>query len=69
MEKINEIKIEANEKFLLTLAEATEYFGISAHKIRELTCNDVCDFVLWNGNKRMIKRKKFEEYLEKQQSI
>lgn len=45
-EKIKEenMKEEKNvpvwEKVLLTVSEASEYYGISAHKIRELTDGD-----------------------------
>ena len=49
----------------LTLEEAAAYFGIGINKLRELTNDENCTFVLWCGNKRLIKRKKFDEYLEK----
>lgn len=49
--------------------EAAEYFGIGIHKITELTESKNCDFVLWNGNKRLIKREKFEKYLQEQDTI
>lgn len=57
------------EKSNLTLEEAAAYFGIGINKLRELTNNDNCDFVLWCGSKRLIKRKKLDEYLEKVYSI
>ena len=57
------------EKTNLTLEEAAAYSGIGINKLREITNNDRCDFVLWVGTKRLIKRKKFDEYLEKAYSI
>lgn len=51
------------EKFSLTMEEASEYFGIGTGRIREITNEDNCPFVLWVGCKRLIKRQKFEEYL------
>ena len=57
------------DKALLTLEEATAYYGIGMNKIRELTNADQCPYVLWNGNKRLIKRKPFEEYLYSLYSI
>ena len=57
------------EKTNLTLEEAAAYSGIGINKLREITNNDRCDFVLWVGTKRLIKRKTFEEYLERQYSI
>ena len=57
------------EKVTLTLEEAAEYSGIGIHKIRQLTDKKNCDFVLWNGSRRLIKRKKFVEYIDKSYSI
>ena len=34
-----------------------------------LTDEDRCDFVLWNGSKRLIKRRKLDEYTDKVYSI
>lgn len=34
-----------------------------------LLSDERCEFVLWNGVKRMFKRKKLEDYLEKAYSI
>lgn len=63
----NEVPIA--DKALLTLEEAAKYFNIGMPKIRELTADDHCPYVLWNGSKRLIKRKTFEEYLYRQYSI
>ena len=57
------------DKALLTLEEAGMYFNIGVNKIRELTSDDHCPYVLWNGSKRLIKRELFKEYLYKQYSI
>lgn len=57
------------EKDNLTIEEAALYFGIGQGKIRELTNDDNCTYVLWCGKKRLIKRRKFSEYLAKQFSI
>lgn len=57
------------DKVLLTLEEAAAYTGIGINKLRSLSDSERCPFVLWNGNKRMLKRKSLEEYLEKQYSI
>ena len=40
-----------------------------SNKLREMTNEDNCPFVLWNGSKRMIKRKAFEKFLEAAYSI
>lgn len=57
------------EKVTLTLYEAVAYSGIGIAKLREITDERGCKFVLWNGNKRLIKRRLLDEYLEKSYSI
>ena len=57
------------EKSLLTLDEAAAYANIGVNKLREMTNGEFCEFVLWVGNKRLIKRKKLDEYLEKAYSL
>lgn len=41
----------------LTLEEAAAYSGIGVGKLRELTNEKDCNFVLWVGNKRLIKKR------------
>ena len=53
------------EKRNLTLEEAAALYNIGQCKLRELTNQHNCNFVLWVGNKRLIKRDNFEKYLEK----
>ena len=57
------------EKSNLTLEEAAAYSGIGINKLRKLTDDENCDFVLWIGSKRLLKRKKLDEFLEKAYSI
>lgn len=57
------------EKSNLTVEEASAYSGIGITKIRQLTESEDCSFVLWNGKKRLIKRKRLDEYLSKEYSI
>ena len=57
------------EKSNLTLEEAAAYFNIGVNKLRHLTDDDKCPFVLWVGSKRLIKRKKMDEYLSKTFSV
>lgn len=63
------VEVPVWEKSMLTVEEASAYFGIGQNKIRELTDDEDCKCVLWVGHKRLIKRKAFDEYLEKQYSI
>ncbi|MBD5456846.1 MAG: excisionase family DNA-binding protein [Lachnospiraceae bacterium] len=64
---VNEVPI--GQKLNLTIEEAAKYSNIRVNRIRELSNDDKCPFVLWVGNKRLIKRRKFDEYVEKQFSI
>ena len=57
------------EKANLTIEEAAAYFGIGMNKLRELTEDEHCKFVLYVGTKRLIKRRLFEQYLEQAYSI
>ena len=62
-------KSALSQKSLLTLEEASAYFNIGVCKIRELTNDENCPYVLWNGSKRLIKRKLFEEFLYNSYSV
>ena len=57
------------EKSNLTLEEAAAYSGIGINKLREITNEDKCKFVLWVGNKRLIKRRLFDCFIEQAYSI
>lgn len=62
-------KVPIWEKSNLTLEEASAYFGIGINKLRELSDDENCSFVLWCGSKRLIKRRILEKYLERTYSI
>lgn len=53
----------------LSLEEASAYFGIGQTKLKAISDSEDCPFVLWNGTKRLFKREKLEEYLDKMFSI
>ena len=53
----------------LTLTEAAKYFNVGMDKLRKITNDEDCNFVLWVGNKRLIKRELMDENLKKQYSI
>lgn len=57
------------EKSNLTLEEAAAYSGIGKNKLRELSDEKDCRFVLWNGNKRLIKRKELDKFTSESYSI
>lgn len=57
------------EKAYLTLDEAAAYFNIGVNKLRELSEGENCNFVLWVGNKRLLRRKELEKHLSALYSI
>lgn len=57
------------EKSNLTLEEAAAYSGIGINKLRELANEKDCDFVLYVGSRRLIKRRRLDRYLDDSYSI
>lgn len=51
------------EKITLTLEEAARYSNIGINKLRELSNNPRCNWVIYIGKKRLIKRKEFEKFI------
>ena len=53
------------ERYTLSVEEAAVYFRIGENKLRRIISeNQNADFILWNGNRAQIKRKKFERYID-----
>lgn len=46
------------ERITISLEEAAAYSGIGVRKLRDMTDKPECNYVIWVGNRRMIKRKK-----------
>ena len=59
-------KIPFWERYTLSIEEAAAYFRIGENKLRKIISEDKdADFVLWNGTRSQIKRKKFENYIDR----
>ena len=56
-------------KVTLTIKEAAAYSNIGINKIEELLKQPKCDFVLYVGNKKLVKRKEFEKKKKKSLEI
>lgn len=67
--KIMSNEVDVKDKVLLTLEEAAAYTGVGINKLRKLSNNENCKFVIFIGTKRMLKREALKEYLSKQYSI
>lgn len=57
-------KVPIYQKQNLTLEEAAEYSNIGINRLTMLIKEPTCNFVLYIGNKRLIKRKLFDEFIE-----
>lgn len=57
------------DKWLLTITETSQYFGIGQGTLKRISDDPKCDFVLWIGRKRMFKRVQLEKFLEKTWSL
>ncbi len=62
-------KVPIWQKTMLTLEEAASLTGIGINKLRDLSNDETCNFVLWNGSKRLLKREKLEAFLNRAYSI
>ena len=51
------------EKVTLTLEEAAAYSNVGVNRLREMTNDPRCKYVILCGNKRLIKRKEFEKFI------
>ncbi len=56
-------EMTTGEKYLLTIKEAGEYFNIGVKKMRRLAEENLGGFSVYCGNRYLINRTKFEEFL------
>lgn len=62
---MNTKEIPIWNKYLLTIDEAALYFRIGQKRLRQIAAeNPNADFLLTNGNRVLIKRKLFEQYID-----
>ena len=60
------IEIPFWEKHTLSVEEAAAYFRIGENKLRKIISENYdADYILWNGNRPQIKRKKFEDFIDR----
>ena len=63
-------EVPIQDKVLLTFPQAAKYSGIGENKLRELAeRKEFSECILKNGNRKLIKRVLFEEYLTEQDEI
>lgn len=69
MEESKTLEIPFWLKLNLTVPEAAAYSNIGINRIEKLLKQPKCDFVLYVGKKRLVKRKEFEQYISKNLEI
>jgi len=57
------------EKYALTIKEAAIYFNIGSKKLRRLAEENLGRFAVESGNRYLIIRPKFEQFLDRSSSI
>ena len=58
------------DRYTLSVEEAAAYFRVGENKLRKIISeNQDAEFILWNGNRPQIKRKKFEMYIDRLNTI
>ena len=58
------------QKYTLTLNEASEYFGIGYKKLSAFVQEHADEnFILWNGNRALIKREQFQKYMDEKMNV
>jgi len=62
-------EVQIKDKVTLSIEEAAAYSGIGVNKIRELTKSPFCDFIICIGQKTLIKRELFEDYIKRATSV
>ena len=63
VEETKEPVVPVSEKYMLTIKEASNYFSIGEKKLRRLAEEHTGDFAVINGNRYLIIRTKFEQFL------
>ncbi len=61
--------IPIKDKYLLTIREAAEYSNIGINRLSQMLNDPYCSFVLFNGNRKLVKRIEFEKYLNEAHNI
>lgn len=56
--------IPISEKYMLTIKEASEYFNIGIKNMRKMAEQNTGFYAVFLGNRYLIVRKKFEEYMD-----
>ena len=59
-----EERVPVHEKYMLTINEASQYFSIGVKSMRRMAEENRGSFAIFMGNRYLIIRTRFEEYIE-----
>ena len=62
---MTEPRVEIKDKVTLTIREAAEFSNIGINKLDSMLRKPNCPFVLFVGTKKLVKRKAFEDFIQK----
>lgn len=66
---ISDLTIPVADKYALTIRESAEYFNIGVKKLRRLAEDNLGRFAVQSGNRLLIIRPKFEQFLEHSSAV
>ena len=67
---MNREHVAIHNKYVLTIAEASEYFNIGEKKLRQIVQeNNNAKYIMHNGVKVLLKRIMFEQFIDEVYSI
>ena len=61
--------IPINEKYVITVREASKYYSIGIKRFRQLAEEHLGEFAIIRGNRYLILREKFEAFLAQITSV
>ncbi len=61
--------VPISEKYMLTIREAAPYYNIGMKKLRRLAEDNLGVFSVYSGNRYLIIRPKFEEFVSNSSEI
>lgn len=62
--------IPFGNRYVLSVEEASLYFRIGQTKLKAMIDQEpTAEYILWNGNRALIKRKRFEEFIDNAVSV
>ena len=62
-------KIKHSQKYTITTKEASVWSGIGINRLRDIMNDPDCPFVLRVGNRKLVKKEIFKNWLDMQWSV